>query len=77
MAKVGEKTYLGDGVYARFTGYDIELTTENGISVTNRIHLENDVLIAFERFVASIRQPHSNDLAARTSDTSSSPQEPK
>lgn len=34
------KIYLGDGCYADFDGYAIELTTEDGISVTNRIVLE-------------------------------------
>jgi hypothetical protein len=34
------KTYLGDGAYAELDRYgDLVLTTENGISVTNRIVL--------------------------------------
>ena len=46
-----KKTYLGDGVYAEFDGYQIVLTTENGIDVTNRICLEPAVLAALDRFV--------------------------
>ncbi len=34
------KHYVGDGVYAEFSGYDILLTTENGCCATNRIWLE-------------------------------------
>lgn len=38
------KRYLGDGLYAHQEGTDLVLTTENGISVTNRIVLELHVL---------------------------------
>jgi hypothetical protein len=37
------KVYLGDGVYAEFDGENLILTTENGISVTNKIVLEPEV----------------------------------
>jgi hypothetical protein len=47
---MSEKTYLGDGCYASFDGYAIELTTENGISTTNRICLEPEVYLALVRF---------------------------
>lgn len=42
------KVYLGDGVYADFDGYHIVLTTEDGVRVTNRICLEDQV---FENLV--------------------------
>lgn len=35
------KTFLGDGVYAEYTGYSVILTTENGLTTTNTIHLEH------------------------------------
>ncbi len=40
-----EKTYLGDGVYSEFDGYQIKLTTENGSQrpPTNTIYLEPEV----------------------------------
>jgi len=38
------KTYLGDGVYASCDGYQIRLTTENGIETTNEIFLEPAVM---------------------------------
>lgn len=46
-----EKTYLGDGVYVQTTPIGLELTTEDGISVTNRIILEPEVLSALLRYV--------------------------
>lgn len=51
------KQYLGDSVYADFDGYGIVLTTENGYpdDPRNRIVLEPEVLVAFERYVASLK----------------------
>jgi len=41
---VVEKGYIGDGVYVEMDQYgDLVLTTEDGISVTNRIILEPGV----------------------------------
>lgn len=37
------KEYIGDGTYVEFDGYGLWLTTENGISTTNRIYLEPSV----------------------------------
>jgi hypothetical protein len=55
-----DKQYLGDGVYAARSGYDLVLTTENGISTTNEIVLEPEVLRALlkylERLSATIRE---------------------
>lgn len=45
------KTYIGDGVYAEFTGYDFILTTENGYEATNTIHMEPDMIRALDRFM--------------------------
>jgi hypothetical protein len=44
-----EKTYIGDAVYVESDGYHIILTTEDGISSTNRILLEDEVLEALLR----------------------------
>ena len=44
-SEIDKKTYLGDGVYSEFDGYQIKLTTENGaLCPTNIIYLEPDVL---------------------------------
>jgi hypothetical protein len=40
------KEYLGDAVYAAQDDYGLVLTTENGISATNTIVLEPEVLEA-------------------------------
>lgn len=48
------KRYIGDGVYAEFDGFGIVLTTDNGISTTNRIVLEPDVYAALADFVAAL-----------------------
>lgn len=41
------KEYLGDGVYIATDGYNIVLTTENGINVQNTIYMEPEVIKAF------------------------------
>jgi len=33
------KRYLGDGAYYTFSGGEVLLTAENGVSVTNRVYL--------------------------------------
>jgi hypothetical protein len=55
MSSVDEKVYLGDGVYAYFDGYGIMLTSENGLAVTNKIYLEQDVLKALTDFNKKVR----------------------
>lgn len=61
---MSEKTYLGDGCYAEFDGFAIDLTTSNGLEVTNRIYLEPEVYLALVAF----RQ---KCVGAAPSDTSS------
>lgn len=48
------KSYLGDGVYADFDGFAIKLTTENGISVTNEIILETQVMRALSVYIKNL-----------------------
>jgi len=43
-----DKIYLSDGAYVEFTGYDFVLTTSDGLSDTNRIHLDG---IALKRLI--------------------------
>ena len=45
------KAYLGDAVYADFDGFGLVLTTEDGISETNRIVLEPEVLRSLVEYV--------------------------
>ena len=51
------KAYLGDGVYLETYKDGIVLTTENGISVTNRIYLEYDILNEFMKYVTQPKYP--------------------
>ncbi len=48
-------TYLGDGLYASFDGYQIRLYSSNGIRATNEVYLEPEVLARFEAYVADLR----------------------
>ena len=49
------KRYIGDGVYVEFDGFALVLTTENGISVQNRIVLEPSVYEQLVAFVDDLR----------------------
>jgi hypothetical protein len=51
-----QKAYLGDGVYVATCELGLELTTENGISVTNRIVLEPEVYEALVRYVERLKE---------------------
>lgn len=46
------KAYLADGVYARIENGALVLTTENGVSVRDEIHLDVDVLRALDAYRA-------------------------
>jgi hypothetical protein len=47
---MGNKEYLGDGVFVDIEDGMIKLTTEDGIKATNTIYLEVEVLEAFRRW---------------------------
>jgi Holliday junction resolvase len=49
------KRYLGDGVYAEYDGRMIKLTTEDGISTTNTIYLESEVVQSLMSFLEELR----------------------
>jgi hypothetical protein len=53
------KTYLGDGVFARFDGYHIWLTTETSVQVTNTIALEPQVLTLLLGMATRVYGEHS------------------
>lgn len=57
-----EKEYIGDGVYVLLESYsgesiDLVLTTENGISITNRIVLEPAVLRNLLDYIERHKRP--------------------
>ena len=47
--------YLGDGLYADFDGYQVELYAHNGISKTNSVFLDGTVLAAFQQYIRGVR----------------------
>lgn len=49
------KEYLGDGVYIQFDGYRIVVTTSDGISDTNTIVFEPEVLNSFINFIERLK----------------------
>ncbi len=59
-----DETYLGDGVYASFDGYQIWLDTRAQYPV-NRIALEPSVYAALTNYVALLsRQPGAHEVAS-------------
>ena len=49
------KSYLGDGVYADLDPYGrVILTTENGISTTNEIILEPEVIGVLQQYLTKM-----------------------
>jgi hypothetical protein len=51
MPEGNDKAYLGDGLYASHDGYQFWLRASNGITVTNEVALEPNVLHAFIKFI--------------------------
>ena len=51
-----KKTYLGDGVYVDWNGYEVTMTTEDGYKATNTIVLEPEVLKALELYLARLKE---------------------
>lgn len=47
--------YLGDGLYASFDGYQIQLQAHNGEYATNTVWLDPSVLTALDKFQDSLR----------------------
>jgi hypothetical protein len=50
------KEYIGDAVYADYDGYSIVLTTEDGISASNRIVLEPQVFRDLVRYAETLSE---------------------
>jgi hypothetical protein len=62
------KEYIGDGVYVDFDGYNIVLTTENGISVTNTIVLDPTVIKSMLTYIKDLKTTQGNVLWKRIND---------
>jgi hypothetical protein len=49
---MSQKEYLGDGVYAEVNDIpELILTTEDGISTTNTIYMETEVVMALLSYI--------------------------
>ncbi len=51
-----ERTYLGDGLYAEFDGYQIKLAASNGIADHDTVYLEPGVLKAFLNYIENLKE---------------------
>lgn len=47
---MSNKTYLGDGLYVNFDGYQLMVSAENGVVATDTVYMEPNVLVALLRF---------------------------
>jgi hypothetical protein len=54
MIEPGE-TYLGDGVYASFDGWQIRLRAPRDLG-SHFVYLDDQTLAAFERYIAKLRE---------------------
>ncbi len=61
---INEKRYLGDSVYARFDGFNVTLTTENGDQASNTIILEPQTGQAFGQFLTDMNRILDEELVA-------------
>jgi hypothetical protein len=48
-------TYLGDGLYAEFDGFQVKLYASNGVTHTNVVYLEPGVLQSFLTWIAQVK----------------------
>jgi hypothetical protein len=53
---MSNKIYLGDGLYADYDGYQIEIYASNGIHKTNSVFLDSLVLDKFLKFVEKLKE---------------------
>lgn len=51
-----EEVYLGDGLYAYFDGFQIELYASDGRTKTDQVYLDGDTLQAFLRYVEKVKE---------------------
>lgn len=51
-------TYLGDGVYAYFDGYQVLIYKSNGVDRSEEIALEPEVLAALIDYDKEVRREH-------------------
>lgn len=52
---MSDKIYLGDSVYANWTGYSLVLTTENGFGPSNTIELDETVWANLVDYIEALK----------------------
>jgi hypothetical protein len=52
--EIGEVIYLGDGLYAKFDGYHIEVYSWDGIKSNDRVFLDSSVRQALRKLIDSV-----------------------
>lgn len=57
-------TYLGDGLYASFDGYQICLMANSHTHPTDKVYLDPGTLESFERYVRDLRAAQARARAA-------------
>ena len=62
MTRRDHETYLGDGVYYSFDGYQHWLQASDGVSIQHAIALEPEVL---QRLVAHVKQVYKAEHAQK------------
>lgn len=55
MKENEHKTYLGDGAYAEFTGFDVIITAENGVEATDTVALELEAVAKLVEFIRTYK----------------------
>jgi hypothetical protein len=55
--EVNLKQYIGDGVYADYRDGYVVLTTEDGISTSNTIYLDDNTLAGFQLYLKWLNSP--------------------
>lgn len=55
LLSLQEPVYLGDGLYAAFDGWQIRLYAHNGVTATNEVFLEPQVLAVFLRYIDNLK----------------------
>lgn len=56
MHEAPKRTYLGDGLFASYDGYQITLAASNGIEDTNVVYLEPGAVASFEAYLKELRE---------------------
>ena len=49
------RTYLGDGLYADYDGYQFHLFSHDGVEILNQVFLDDRVLGAFLSYIDYVR----------------------